>query len=74
MKINRNSCGIYYTRKQILKFENAKLLSDRDILNLFNGFIRLIKKSVEIKLESKYLFEINKLKKELKKFESSKNI
>lgn len=74
MKINRNSCGIYYTRKQILKFENAKLLSDSDILNLFNGFIRLIKKSVEIELESKYLFEINKLKKELKKFESSKNI
>lgn len=74
MKLNKNSCGIYYTKKQILKFENNnKLLSDEDMFNLFNGFVRLVKRSVELEVEGKYLLEINKLKNQIKKLESSKN-
>lgn len=68
--LNKNCCGIYYTRKQVLKFERRKeSLSDEDILNLFMGFIRLIKKSTEIEVEERYLLEITKLKNIIKKYE-----
>lgn len=68
MKIKPNYIisGIFYPKKQILKFQNKnEIISDEDIINLFVGFVKLIKKSVEFKLESKYVREINRLKKEL---------
>ena len=39
---------IYYIRPQLLRFEREGLISDEDITNLFLGFVRLIKKSVEV--------------------------
>lgn len=70
LNINNNLTGVYYTKKQILKFEKPKdILNDDDILNLFMGFVRLIKKSTEIEMEEKYLLEITKLKNKLKKYE-----
>lgn len=54
--------GIFYCRKQLLKFEsNNELISQEDILNLFMGLCRLIKKSSEYVLESKYIKRIKYL-------------
>ena len=56
--------GIYYLRKQPLKFEcQEELISQEDIQNLFIGRSRLIKKSSEYKIESKYLKRIKYLEK-----------
>lgn len=70
--INRNKSGIYFTKKQILKFEKPDyMLSDEDILNLLMGFVKLIKKSTQIEVENRYLMQIRKLQSKLKKFENS---
>ena len=70
IKINKNMSGIYYTKRQLLYFESRQdILSYDDMLSLFMGFVRLIKKSTEIEVENKYLLEINKLKRKLEKFE-----
>lgn len=66
LKPNYYQSGIYFARKQILKFQNYyELISDDDITNLFMGLVRLIKKSTEMKLEAKYIREIEFLKSEL---------
>lgn len=68
--ISNNLQGVFYTRKQLLKFEKPnETLSEEDMLNLFMGFVRLIKKSTELEAESRYLMEIKKLQNKLKKFE-----
>lgn len=72
ININKNMSGVYYTKKRLIKFQKPNdILSDEDILNLFMGFVRLIKKSTEIEVENKYILEINKLQNKLKKFENS---
>ena len=62
-KAKINVYGIYYTRPQILKFENTSLISDEDMVSLFLGFVRLIKKSVELDMENKYSHKIKLLEK-----------
>ena len=57
---------IYYIRPQLLRFEREGLISDEDITNLFLGFVRLIKKSVEVDMENKYLDKIKNLETRLK--------
>lgn len=70
ININKNTRGIYYIRKQLLKFEKPnECLDDEDMINLFLGFIRLIKRSIEVETEGKYLSEIKHLKNKLKNFE-----
>lgn len=70
IKVNKEVKGIYYTKRQLLYFESRQdVLSYEDMLSLFMGFVRLIKKSTEIEIENKYLLEINKLKNKLEKFE-----
>jgi len=60
--------GIYYSRKKPLRFEGeSDLVSQEDMLNLFMGLCRLIKKSSEYKLENKYLSRIKYLEKLLDK-------
>lgn len=55
--------GRYFASKQILRFQNYnELISDEDIINLFMGLVRLIKKSTEMKMEAKYAKEIACLK------------
>ncbi|MGN0961408.1 MAG: hypothetical protein ACI4PF_04335 [Christensenellales bacterium] len=55
IKPNYIITGKYFTCKQILKFQNYnELISDDDIVNLFMGLVRLIKKSTELKMEAKY--------------------
>lgn len=72
LKANRNLTGIFYPKKHVLKFKkNTELISDSDIFDLFFGFINLIKKNTELKLESQYINEINKLKNELKILKNS---
>lgn len=60
---------IFYQNSRILKFNNNEIISEEDIFNLFSGFVRLIKKSVEIKMEDKYLNRINYLENKLSKFQ-----
>lgn len=58
--------GKYYIYKKIMQFPTCEdIISDDDIISLFLGLVRLIKKSTEIKIEEKYEKEIFKLKKEL---------
>ena len=64
---NRQLCGIFYFRKQPLKFQSSlDIISDEDIMSLFLGFVRLIKKSVEIEMENKYQKTIKSLQLRLK--------
>jgi hypothetical protein len=70
ISLNKNMHGTFYAKKQILRFEKPNnCLDDDDIINLFMGFLRLIKKSVELEVEERYLLEIRQLKNRLKKFE-----
>lgn len=65
--INNFGC-IFFTKKRVLKFKSkSAIVSDEDIMNLFLGLVRLIKKNTEISLEEKYLERINKLQSEIKK-------
>ena len=66
LKPNKTSFGVYLTHKKILKFQSPNdYISDDDIFDLFIGLMNLIKKSTELKVENKYIYEINHLKKEL---------
>ena len=42
-----------------------EMITDKDILDLFNGLIELVKRSVELKVERKYVVLIDVLKSEL---------
>ena len=71
---NKYQSGVYYVRRQILKFStSSELVSQEDILSLFMGLCRLIKKSSEYALESKYLNRIEYLEKILQKHNISYN-
>lgn len=66
LKPNYYIKGTFFKNKQILKFQNySELVSDEDIINLFLGMVRLIKKSTEMKMEARYIREIESLKREL---------
>lgn len=59
---------VFYCKKRILKFKNtSKLVSDEDILNLFLGLVKLIKRNTEISIEEKYISQINHLKMQIKR-------
>lgn len=59
---------VFYFRKRILKFQRPSgIVSDEDIVNLFLGLVRLVKRNTEIILEEKYLNKINKLQTQIRK-------
>jgi len=58
---------VFYCTKRLLKFKSPnELVSDEDLMNLFVGFVRLIKKSSELEAEEKYSKKIAKLERELR--------
>lgn len=62
---------VFYFKKRILKFKRPNgLISDEDILNLFLGLVKLIKKNTELKMEEKYLCKINKLQAQIQREQS----
>ena len=65
-KCNRFVSGCYFAKPQLIKFEENKLISDEDLINLFMGLTRLIKHSTEVELESKYLGRIKYLERKLR--------
>lgn len=66
LKPNYALTGKYFASKQILKFQSySELITDEDIMNLFMGLVKLIKKSTEMKMEAKYEKEIELLKDKL---------
>ena len=66
IKANYITRGKFFVSKRILKFQsNSELITDEDIINLFLGLVRLIKKSTEIKTEEKYSMKITMLKREI---------
>lgn len=65
-KANNNFNGVYFTKPQILKFKTESVISDEDMMHLFMGFVRLIKRSVELDIENKYLTKIKSLENEIK--------
>ena len=68
IKSNHNVSGMFFIRKRILQFQNYnELISDEDIMNLFLGLVRLVKKSTEIKMEEKYSQQIYNMKKEIER-------
>ena len=43
---------VFYTNKRVLKFKSkSPIVSDEDIINLFLGLVRLIKKNSALSLE-----------------------
>ena len=67
LRLNRNQKKMYYITPRILQFKNSSsIISDDDLVNMFVGFVRLIKKSTEIEIEDKYLKKIELLEKELR--------
>lgn len=69
LKPNYIISGVYFFNKQILKFQPySELISDEDILNLFVGMVRLIKRTTELKMEAKYEKQIKELRDRLKVF------
>ena len=57
---------VFYGKKRLLKFKSQhELVSDEDLMHLFVGFVRLIKKSSEIEAEEKYSQKIARLEREL---------
>lgn len=68
LKPNYKVTGAFFENRKILKFRNHyELISDDDIINLFMGLVRLIKKSTEMKVEARYLKEIESLKNSLQR-------
>ena len=66
LKPNKFCKGIFYFQIKILKFpSNCDIVSDDDILSLMSGLIKLIKKSTEVRVEEKYLRQIELLNNEL---------
>ena len=65
-KSQNKTFGVYYFTPKVLKFKNLSIISDDDMIHLFMGFVRLIKKSVEIDVESKYLKKIKILENRIK--------
>lgn len=66
LKPNYILTGKYFAHKQVLKFQNYnEFITDEDIMNLFLGLVRLVKKSTEMKIEAKYAREIENLKNKL---------
>ena len=58
---------IFYGKKRLLKFKSQnELVSDEDLMRLFLGFVRLIKKSSELEAEEKYCQKIARLERELR--------
>ena len=71
LRARYNKSGNYYCTPHILKFrKNNELISEEDIYNLFSGFVRLIKKSVELEIEDRYANKIKNLEIELKKYKT----
>lgn len=69
LKGNKNLNGKFYTKYQLLKFENRNnMLCDEDLIDLFMGLLRLVKRNIEIKVEAKYKKTIDKLNCELNFF------
>lgn len=65
---NKSFKGKIYKIKntKIINFRTKQnLLSDSDIINLFMGFVRLIKKSVVFEMEKKYQNKIDYLTRRL---------
>lgn len=65
---------IFYFRKRVLQFKkNLGLVTDDDIMNLFLGLVRLVKKNTEIIMQEKYLNKITKLENELNRIKNKAN-
>lgn len=59
---------VFYFKSRILQFKKPNcLISDEDIMNLFVGLVKLIKKNTQLELEEKYLHQINKLQEQIKR-------
>ena len=72
LKANRVLSGIFYTKRHVLKFEsNQEIISEEDILDLFIGLVRLIRRSAEVSIEEKYQRELNDLKRELTRIKNN---
>ena len=66
LKPNKKAIGKFFTKYKVLKFETkSDLISDEDIMDLFMGLVRLIKKNTELVMEEKYINTINQLTYEL---------
>lgn len=65
---------VFYFRKRVLQFKkNLGLVTDDDIMNLFLGLVRLVKKNTEIIMQEKYLNKIAKLENELNRIKNKEN-
>lgn len=65
---------VFYFRKRVLQFKkNLGLVTDDDIMNLFLGLVRLVKKNTEIIMQEKYLNKITKLENELNRIKNKEN-
>ena len=68
VKNNKHIVGVFYIRPKLLKFENSVKISDKDIDSLFSGTLRLLKMMISESVEKKYIYKINTLELELKKY------
>lgn len=75
LRLAKNIKGKYFATKRLLKFRNSQdIITDSDIMNLFMGFINLLKSVSEQRVEQKYTSEILRLKREINYLKQIKNV
>ena len=75
LKMSKNIRGKFYLSKRILRFKNpSDIITDKDIMNLFMGFINLLQSMAEQRLEQKYSSEILRLQREINYLRQIKNV
>ena len=72
LRSNKKVKGKFCSNQQILQFpKREEIISDEDIMDLFKGLIELIKKNTELRVEKKYEYMLDVLKKELQVYRSN---
>ncbi|MBE5736647.1 MAG: hypothetical protein E7356_04795 [Clostridiales bacterium] len=75
LRPNKSISGVYYTRIKVLQFKpQVDLVSDEDIMDLFMGLVRLIKRNAELEVEERYLDKIKSMTRKIESLSRAGNI
>ena len=75
LRPNKTINGVYYTRIKVLQFKpQVDLVSDEDIMDLFMGLVRLIKRNAELEVEERYLDKIKSMTRKIESLSRAGNI
>ena len=75
LRPSKSISGVYYTRIKVLQFKpQVDLVSDEDIMDLFMGLVRLIKRNAELEVEERYLDKIKSMTRKIESLSRAGNI